>query len=382
MLKIAVYYSFYVPYLEDLFLRISQLGVKVDYFVGGPGANREHWTIRNDLNFKNKNYSRIVLSTRIKFDTKYAGVKYFDPHIVSKILKEKYDFFIIEFSEPLTILLSFFLKSSGSKIISWNGMCISSSKIIRKLTEVLVRLSANLSDYFIARTVYAKQYLLEKGADPKKIKVIPHGIDTKKFNVEKNEKLKEELKLQNQKVILYLGMLVYWKGVDYLIRAFKLIKAKRNDVHLLIIGRGPLENSLKQLVQQEKLEHSVTFLGTVPSSIINKYYSICDVHVAPSILTKDMIEIFGMVYLEAMASGKPSIAFDIPANVQKIISDGETGFLVPEKNVEKLAERICDLLYDDKKRLRMGKTARRKVETTFSLEAIGKEWVRTLKQIC
>ena len=379
MLKIAVYYSFYVPYLEDLFLRISQLGLKVDYFVGGPEA-RQHWAF-NVQNFKSGNYSRIVLSRRIKFDTKYAGIKYFDIKIISKILRERYDFFIIEFSEPLTIILSFFLKPIGSRIVSWNGMCVTSPKFIRKLAEVIVRLCVNLSDYFVARSIYAKNYLIEKGVKSKKITIIPHGIDTAKFELEMDAKLKRELRLQSKKVVLYVGRLMYWKGVDYLIHAFKIVNEKRKDIHLLIVGEGPLKDYLQQLVLQEGLGKTVTFLGVVPSSDIFRYYSICDVHVAPSIITRDMIEIFGIVYLEAMASGKPSIAFDIPAEVQNIIVDGETGFLVPAKNVEQLAEKICVLLMDDEKRLKMGTNARKKAQALFSLEAVAEKWIRTLKQI-
>lgn len=388
MLKIAIYFRNYVPYLDDLFQKLSQLGVKVDYYIYGgytggykKNNNVNYWLLNGDLNFSYGNYSRIMLSTKIKFDTKYAGVKYFDLKIISKILKEKYDFFIIEFSEPMTLILSLFLKIVGTKLISWNGMCITSPKLIRKLAEISVRFCVNISDYFFARSIYAKRYLMSKGANPQKISVIPHGIDIKKYNDKNDTLLKERLNLKNKKIVLYVGRLLPWKGVDYLIKAIKLVNVKLKDFHLLIIGQGLMENYLKNLVQQEHLESCVTFLGAIPNSDIHKYYSICDVHVAPSIVTKDMIEIFGIVFLEAMASKKPSIAFDIPSEIQNIVDNGETGFLVPEKDVDALAEKICILLSDDQSRLDMGKNARRKVEEYFSVDAVAEMWINTLTNI-
>lgn len=154
-----------------------------------------------------------------------------------------------------------------------------------------------------------------------------------------------------------------------------------SKVCLLIVGDGPLRKSLQQCVHDLELDHYVKFISTVPNYEVPSYCSICDIHVAPSIVTQSLVEAFGMVYLEAMASGKPSIAFDIPVPVQKIITDGETGYLVPEKDVEALASKICLLLSDDEKRMAMRKKAKEKALEQFDINKVVEKWADVLRTI-
>jgi len=110
----------------------------------------------------------------------------------------------------------------------------------------------------------------------------------------------------------------------------------------------------------------VIFTGRVSRDDLPSYFAACDVFVLPSV---SRLEAFGIVALEAMASGKPVVVSDIPG-VREVITDGREGVLADPVNPEDLALKIRALLADDKKRAEMGRAGRATVEKTFSIESV------------
>lgn len=168
--------------------------------------------------------------------------------------------------------------------------------------------------------------------------VISMGVNVDHFEPQYR---KEQLFEQNdKKVILYVGRLAEKKGVTYLIEAMKTIDAK-----LVIVGDGTLKTSLQE--QAKPQGKKIIFLGSKTHEELKEIYASADVFVAPSVTAKDGDqEGFGLVMLEAMASGLPVIASRSGGIVQ-LIEDQINGILCEEKNVEQLSDAINLVLKDN-----------------------------------
>jgi colanic acid/amylovoran biosynthesis glycosyltransferase len=167
--------------------------------------------------------------------------------------------------------------------------------------------------------------------------------------------------------ILHVARLVEVKGTEYLIRGFAELAARNAEVRLDIIGDGPLRASLKTLARSLGLEQRVRFLGALPHSQVLAAMRMAAMLVLPSVRTASgRVEGLGMVLLEAAATGLPAIGSRI-GGIPESVVDGETGFLVPERDAVALAARMSVLLADPALRRRMGTAARALVEQRFSL---------------
>lgn len=170
------------------------------------------------------------------------------------------------------------------------------------------------------------------------INIIPMGCDTKKFG--KNFRIDNYFNQAGKKIILFVGRLAEKKGVTYLIDAMKKVDAK-----LVIVGDGPLSEQLK--TQASFLKDKVCFLGAKTHEELRTIYASSDIFVAPSITAKDGDkEGFGLVFLEAMASGLPVIGSN-SGGIPSIVKDGENGFLVEEKDVNGIADKINRLILEE-----------------------------------
>ncbi len=182
----------------------------------------------------------------------------------------------------------------------------------------------------------------------KKIKkpkaVIPNGINLKEFNPQ-NPKIKRYA--DGKLNILFLGRIEKRKGLIYLLKAFKILKNKYPDIRLIVVGGGDQQDDCEKWVAENKVE-DVIFEGEKVKEPIPYYYTTADIYVAPSTHG----ESFGIVLLEAMASGTPVVAF---ANQgYKIVMEGKyQDFLAKPKHWRTLAQKIEILIKSEKKRKEM-----------------------------
>lgn len=173
-----------------------------------------------------------------------------------------------------------------------------------------------------------------------KISVIPMGCDTKAFG--RQYRIENYFGQGNQKMILFVGRLAEKKGVTYLIKAMREIDGK-----LAIVGQGPLETQLKEQVVQEGLEQKIVFLGSKTHEELQSIYASADIFAMPSVTARDGDEEgFGLVMLEAMASGLPIVASG-SGGIVDLIHHEKTGLLVKERDAEQLAVQINRLCHDD-----------------------------------
>ncbi len=166
-------------------------------------------------------------------------------------------------------------------------------------------------------------------------RIIPNGVDTHRFNPG-NKPLE---KFQNGRPkILFLGRLDPRKGLDKLLSAFPKIKAKIEDALLIVVGAGSSIAYYQRLVP-ENLRKSICFEGRVSFDLIPRYYASCDVYVSPATGG----EVFGIVLAEAMATGKPVVASNIPG-YNEVITDGRNGLLFDFNNPDDIADKVIQVL--------------------------------------
>ena len=147
----------------------------------------------------------------------------------------------------------------------------------------------------------------------------------------------------------------------------------KNDWDLIIIGSGPEEKNLKNLVKTLGLNSSINFTGFVTQAEIANYYAICDLYVH---LAKQ--EPFGLTLIEAQAFGKPVITV-AEGGPRENILENETGFLV-DSNVEKLTNRIIQLLLDDKLRIQFGEKAKKYIKEKYDWSDSGKRFLKVCEE--
>lgn len=196
-----------------------------------------------------------------------------------------------------------------------------------------------------------------------KVEIVPNFVYTGRFNPRlKGVGIISLYGLERKRIILFLGRLVPYKGVEYLIRAFNEVGGEIKDIVLIIAGDGPLKNELKQLVDDLGLT-DVLFIS-VAEEDLPKYYAACDIFVLPSVTRQ---EAFGIVLLEAMACGKPVIATNV-GGVPYVV--GKAGIIVEPRDIEALSSAISRILSEDEFAKELGRKARSRVEKEFNLDLV------------
>lgn len=205
--------------------------------------------------------------------------------------------------------------------------------------------------------------LLERlyDARPERISVIPCGVDLQRFHPGEREDARVALGLGDEPIVLYVGRIEPLKGVDLLISAFAQVEGAGTLPHLLVLGgddrSGEAIRELRGLAAALGVADRVTFAGSVPHDELPAYYRLADVCVVPS-----FYESFGLVAVEALASGTPVVASRVGGLITTV-RDGVTGYLVPWRCPEPFAERIDLLLANAHLRRSMRVAARASVET-------------------
>ncbi|HKJ31749.1 MAG TPA: glycosyltransferase family 4 protein [Balneolales bacterium] len=236
-------------------------------------------------------------------------------------------------------------------------------------------------DHFFAVSHYTANLLIHEGVAKERISVMPNGTNPNEFYPTSVDKLRTDLHLDQQPIIMTITRLVPRKGVDIGIKAIKKVVQTHPEVQYMIVGDGEHMPELKSLVDELKLNKNVTFLGKVPHKYVNSYYNLGVIFIMTPRTEPLNIEGFGIVYLEANACGKPVIG-SRSGGIPDAIVDGETGLLVNEENPDQLAAAIIKLLEDKKLANDMGERGRKRIinETNWDIiaEKIHKIMIKSL----
>ena len=201
-----------------------------------------------------------------------------------------------------------------------------------------------------------------------KINVIPNGINLTNFNgIERDYDFRRQYAMDNEKIILYVGRLVYEKGVQHLISAMPKILENYHDAKLIIAGKGGMLDELKGQAEAMGLSNKVYFTGYLNSKQVQKMYKCADVAVFPS-----TYEPFGIVALEAMLAGVPTVVSDI-GGLNEIVDHGINGMKSYAGNCNSIADSVIRLLYDKQLATNVSKKAKQKVKEEFNWNKIAQD---------
>jgi phosphatidylinositol alpha-mannosyltransferase len=326
----------------------------------------------------NENYGKDVVLLGTSIPLVWGGglgdlVFNFTPISIERFLFQgKFDtlhFHNVSFPSFFQILLSP-LSFRTTNVLTFHSD-IERSNFLKKfpqLFDILVAFCNLRLDGLIAVSKVALKYF-EKFKKPKV--VIPNGVDLDTFNP-KNKKIKKFL--DGKINLLFVGRIEERKGLIYLLKAFSILKRKYRNLRLIVAGDGPEKENCEKFVKENNLR-DVVFLGSVEKELPFLYVT-CDIFCAPSIFG----ESFGLVILEAMASGKPVVGF---ANEgYKELLKGKKGekFLVKPKDFKGLAQKIEILIKNEKLREELGKEGLKEANK-YSWSKIAKE-VLNFYQFC
>ncbi len=188
--------------------------------------------------------------------------------------------------------------------------------------------------------------------------VIPLGVDTERFaaSAPRPPGLGH--------FVLFVGRLRHYKGVDHLLRAVPHLPP---ELAVVIAGDGPEGPSLRALARDLQLGERVRFLGTVPDRDLAGLYQHASALVLPAV---NRAEAFGLVQLEAMASGTPVVSTRLGTGVDEVNQDGVTGLTVPVAEPRALAEAVARLVADPALANRLGAAGQARASEHFALEAV------------
>ena len=211
-----------------------------------------------------------------------------------------------------------------------------------------------------------------------KINVVPNGVNLNIFaGVERDYEFRRKYAMDNEKIILFIGRLVYEKGIQNLIAAMPKILNGYKDAKLVIAGKGGMIDELRQQVHALGIDQKVYFAGYMNGKDVQKMYKAADISVFPS-----TYEPFGIVALEAMLSENPIVVSDI-GGLNEIVQHRENGMKAYAGNPNSIADSVLELLYDHQLCNNIVKKAKNKVRNEYNWNKIAQDTHFTYqKAIC
>ena len=213
--------------------------------------------------------------------------------------------------------------------------------------------SARNATLIVTVSKYSSKKIVEfYNVDETKIRIVPNGVDPQKFRPAKDyEKLKHRIGIGNRQCVLFVGRLIPRKGLHFLVDAAKYVAKESKETVFLVVGDGPLKNSLISDSEKKGLSDNFVFLGDVNDEVLPMLYNCADVFALPSIQEGQ-----GLALLEAQATAKPSVAFNV-GGISESLLDKKTGLLVNPDSYE-LANAVLNLLSNSSLREKMGRLGR------------------------
>lgn len=275
----------------------------------------------------------------------------------------------LHFPYPLGEAAQALLGRSRRTVITYHSDIVRQQGLLRLYRPLLWRVLAKAdriiatSPNYVATSPYLQRFA-------HKCVIIPLGVDVDRFQqADPAQVAAIRTKGEQRPILLFVGRLRYYKGLDDLLRAMALLRDTRDHLTatLLICGSGPMEAAWRTLTQELGLTEQVHFLGDVPDEALPALYHAADLYVLPA---NSRAEAFGVALLEAMAAGLPVISTEVGTGTSYVNIHGETGLIVPPRDPERLAQAITTLLNDPALRQRLGAQAQARVRAEFSQTAM------------
>ncbi len=262
---------------------------------------------------------------------------------------------------PLGELSAFLLDRAMPTVATWHSDIVR-QWLVRPAYRKLMRRFLDRVDRVMVTSPMAAQGSALLRAVPDKCRVVPLGVDVRRFelNDARRRRAHEIRRHFGEPLVLFVGRLVYYKGLEYLVTAMREVPAS-----LLLVGSGDLRTALDRQARREGVANRVHFVDSASDEDVVAYLHACDVFVLPSAHES---EGFGLVQVEAMACGKPVVNTALPTGVPFVSVDGITGLTVAPRDAGELAAAIGRLVADRALREQLGARGRARVEAEFTCE--------------
>ncbi|MDY6843500.1 MAG: glycosyltransferase [Thermodesulfobacteriota bacterium] len=367
-----------IPHYRVPFFRRLALEVDLALFYGkgeknGSWQNAKHidgFTHKRLFSFTVKFHSGDFPIRLVWFPTLFLNLYKSDPEVI--------------ISEGFTNIVNniftwFYCKLLSIPWIIWDGGRRKEKPMsfFRKLAEPMNIFLLRQANAIIAYGSIARDYFVSSGIDPAKIFTAQNTIDVEGYFKEAErleakptiiEEVRTRLGLHEKKIILYVGALEKRRRLQNLITVFDDLKKEVSNIALVIIGDGPYEVNLKEIVEGKQVK-DVFFLGRIEDAK-GKYFLISYVIVQPGCNS--------LATIEAMAYGSPVITVPYGGPEYEMVQNGKTGFIVKRDNLLELKVSIKKLITDDELRKRMGKSAQERI-MTFNLDNMAKGFLEAIR---
>jgi colanic acid/amylovoran biosynthesis glycosyltransferase len=264
--------------------------------------------------------------------------------------------------------------TEGKLISTFRGSDI--SKFLPRWGEQVYQELFKETDFFLANCEFFKNKAVALGCDTNKIHVHGSGIDCSKFFFQ------ERYFPQDGKIrVATTGRLVEKKGIEYVIKAIAKVAQTYPNIEYNVIGDGDLKEHFEKLSTELNVSHIVNLLGWKQQKEIVEILDTCHIFVAPSVTGADGNQDAPVNTLkEAMAMGLPVIS-TLHGGIPELVEDGISGFLVPERDADAIAQKLTYLIQHSQDWQKMGKAGRKRVEENYDMTKLNDELVAIYQQM-
>lgn len=265
-------------------------------------------------------------------------------------------------------------------ILSWWENIPYRSVFDRK-THFMKKIVMEKVDFFLPFTETAREVLRIEGVSADKIEVVYPGVDLERFKPgEKPVKLLERYNVpEGFFVILYVGKIASWKGIHNLVYMAKILKDRgMNAFVIAIAGKGAQKENMERLIKEMEVTQHFRFLDFVSYNEMPEVYRMADAFVLPSYPTMTWQEQFGMVLVEAMASGKPVVS-TLSGSIPEVV--GDAAILIPAGDYKGLADAVIKLREDESFREGLVQKGRERAKNLFCNKKVAQELSNVLGSI-
>lgn len=292
--------------------------------------------------------------------------------LFARVARQAVDVTHLHFPYPVGEVAHLLLGRSKRTVITYHSDVVRQRMLLRFYRPLLWRVLRR-TDRIIATSpqyIESSPYLrtLRHKCD-----VVPLGITLDHFDTVPDGLIQSVRGRFPGRIVLFVGRLRYYKGLNYLIDAMRDVEAT-----LLVVGTGPMEAEWRHYAETRSWSRRIVFSGSVPDEELPVYYQACDVFVLPA---SERSEAFGAVQIEAMAAGKPVVSTELGTGTSYVNRDGETGFVVPPRDSGSLAAAVKRLLDDEDLRRRMGEAGRHRARTEFTEDIMVERVMRVYESL-